>query len=286
MHWVPADSEEVAARLRAIGCVAAEEEAGELLDAAADTAQLEGFLRRRAAGEPLAWITGWLDFAGVRVSVAPGVYVPRFESVELARRAGDALAAAASQAAASRAAASRAADGDPTILAATEGAPTARAVDLCTGSGAIAVALRHAAPAATVVGVDLDPRATRCARANGVAALVADATLDVPLRTDAFDVVTVVAPYVPRDQIDYLPADVQRHEPMRALDGGTDGLAVLRHVVPTAARLLRRGGRLFVELGGNQDRLLAPTLRASGFEIVDTWFDDDGDLRGLAALRR
>lgn len=281
MHWVPADSEEVAARLRAIGCVAAEEEAVELLEAAAGTAQLEAFLHRRAAGEPLAWITGWLDFAGVRVSVAPGVYVPRFESVELARRAGDALAAAAS-----RAAASRAADGDPTILAATEGAPTARAVDLCTGSGAIAAALRRAAPAATVVGVDLDQRAARCARANGVAALVADVTLDVPLRTDAFDVVTVVAPYVPRDQIDYLPADVQRHEPMRALDGGTDGLAVLRHVVPTAARLLRRGGRLFVELGGNQDRLLAPTLRASGFAIVDTWFDDDGDLRGLAALRR
>jgi release factor glutamine methyltransferase len=135
---------------------------------------------------------------------------------------------------------------------------------------------------ARVVAVDLDPRAARCARRNGVAAAVGD--LAGPLRPRAWDLVTAVAPYVPTAGIAYLPADVQRWEPRRALDGGDDGLDLVRRVVAAAADgLLRPGGWLAVEVGGDQDSLLAPTLAAHGFAPATAWHDEDGDLRGVAA---
>jgi release factor glutamine methyltransferase len=179
------------------------------------------------------------------------VYVPRLQSEELARRA--------------------------VALLPDRG----RAVDLCTGCGAIAVTMRAARPAATVVGVDLDPRAVVNARGNGVE--VARADLGEALRPHAVDVVTCVAPYVPTGELRLLPSDVLRYEPSLALDGGGDGLVVLRRVIASAARLLRPGGWLLVELGGSQDEALDPALEDSAFEYTETWSDEAGDLRGLAA---
>ena len=101
-------------------------------------------------------------------------------------------------------------------------------------------------------------------------------------RAERFDVVTAVAPYVPTAAIALLPADVQRYEPRVALDGGTDGLDLVRRVVVAAGDLLRAGGWLLLEVGGDQDRVLAPTLAANGFDATTGWWDDDGDLRGLA----
>jgi release factor glutamine methyltransferase len=229
-------------RLRRAGCVAAEEEAAELLAVGAD----EAMVRRREAGEPLAWIVGSAPFCGRRVRVAPGVYVPRSQTEGLARRAAAALP------------------------------PGGRAVELCCGAGAIAAQLRAEDPTAFVVGVDVDPLAAACARANGVPAIVAD--VDAPLR-GRFDVVAAVAPYVPTAELAYLPADVQRHEPRRALDGGADGLDLVRRVVEAAERLLRPGGALLLELGGDQDERLDLARWCS----VEAWFDEDGDLRGLSA---
>ena len=157
-----------------------------------------------------------------------------------------------------------------------------RAVDLCTGAGAIAAHLIAAVPTAAVVGVDLDRRAATCAHRNGVPTVVAD--LDDSLRADAsIDVVTAVAPYVPTGGLRLLPLDVQRYEPRFALDGGPDGLDLVRRVVAAAGRLLRPGGWLLVEVGGDQDETLGPTLAAAGFVAITPWRDDDGDLRGLAA---
>ncbi|HEX8803437.1 MAG TPA: hypothetical protein VF743_04570, partial [Acidimicrobiales bacterium] len=107
----------------------------------------------------------------------------------------------------------------------------------------------------------------------------------VPLRPDAVDVVTAVPPYVPTGAVRLLPTDVQRWEPRRAVDGGADGLDVARLVVAAAGRLLRPGGWLLVELGGEEDRALAPALAAAGFAPGTPWADADGDLRGLAARR-
>jgi release factor glutamine methyltransferase len=245
-------AEIVTTRLMAAGCVAAHEEAGELLAAARDDVTLETWIRRRERGEPLAWITGTLQFCGHTVYVDPGVYVPRLQSEELAFRAAS-------------------------LLAVNGG----RAADLCTGAGAIAVHLSAEVPTATVVGVDIDKRAVLCARRNGVLTIAAD--LEPPLRSKTFDIVTAVAPYVPTAELGLLPPDVQRYEPRRSLDGGDDGLDLVRRIVSSAARLLRPGGWLLIELGGEQNRALSPTLVASGFDHADPWYDEDGDLRGLAA---
>lgn len=242
----------VVERLRAAGCVAAEEEAHDLLGIAPDPPTLEAWLSRRERGEPLAWITGGLEFCGRWLHVAPGVYVPRIQSEELARRASRLLP------------------------------DHARAADLCTGAGAIAAHILAELPATSVIGIDVDPKAVACATRNGVRALVAD--LELPLPSDrTFDVVTAVPPYVPTSDLRLLPADVQRYEPRAALDGGTDGLDVARRVVVAAGRLLRPGGWLLIEIGGKQDATLLRELAPFGFGDVESWRDDDGELRGLAA---
>ena len=239
-------------RLVAAGCVAADEEAAEFIAAAPDEITLEAWLCRREGGEPSAWIIGSVQFCGQTLHITPGVYVPRVQSEELARRA-------------------------VTLLPVN-----GRAVDLCTGAGAVAAHLKMQVPTATVIGIDLDVRAAACARRNGVPTAVAD--LSEPLRChEGFDLLTAVAPYVPTDFIRLLPADVQRYEPRVALDGGADGLDLVRRVVAAARRLLRPGGWLLIEVGGDQDEALAPALAASGFDLVTPWCDDDGELRGIAS---
>ncbi|MCU1358199.1 MAG: methyltransferase [Acidimicrobiales bacterium] len=242
-------------RLRAAGCVAALEEATELMIALPDATELEAGVQRRERGEPLAWITGTAAFCGRTIGVDAGVYVPRAQSEELARRAASLLPAGG------------------------------RAIDLCTGAGAVAAHLLATDPTSWAVGIDADPWAAACARRNGVPVVVAD--LAEPIGRDAdFDVVTAVAPYVPTGQLRLLSPDVQRWEPRLALDGGDDGLDLVRRVIEAAGRLLRPGGWLLVEVGGDQDRPLARTLAAAGFADVVRWWDEEGDLRGLAAVSR
>lgn len=239
-------------RLAMAGCVAAEMEAAEFLAAAVDASTLEEWLRRREQGEPSAWITGQLQFCDQVLQVTPGVYVPRAQSEELACRAAALLP------------------------------DHGRAVDLCTGTGAIAAHLQAEVPTATVLGTDLDMKSAACARHNGVPSVVADLA-EPPCGNQQYDVVTAVPPYVPTGDLQYLPADVQRYEPRLALDGGADGLDLARKVVASAADLLRPGGWLLMEVGGAHDEVLAPTLATHAFHHVIPWHDEDGDLRGLAA---
>lgn len=243
---------EVVNRLMAAGCVAAAEEAAELVAAAPDEATLETWVCSRERGEPLAWITGTVLFGDQWLHMAPGVYVPRVQTEDLAERAAPLLPAGG------------------------------RALDLCTGAGAVAVHLMAQEPTAFVMGTDVDRRAAACARRNGVLTVMADLAESVRA-TPGFDVVTSVAPYVPTGDIRLLPADVQRYEPRLALDGGGDGLDLVRRVVAAAGRLLRPGGWLVIEVGGEQDQALALALAAAGFDVVRPWWDDDGDLRGIAA---
>jgi release factor glutamine methyltransferase len=241
----------VAERLAAAGCVAPEEEALELVRAAPDESKLAEWIRRRESGEPLPWITETISFCGRPIRVDRGVYVPRRQSEELARRAASLLS-------------------DSGLLA-----------DLCTGCGAIAVAVGAMRPSARVLGADIDPNAVACARRNGLRVVRSD--LGDALRSGAFDVVAAVTPYVPTPALGLLPSDVVRYEPMLALDGGEDGLGVLRRLVPSAARVLRSGGWLLTEIGGSQDEDLRPLLRAAGFGATEAWSDEAGDLRGVAA---
>jgi release factor glutamine methyltransferase len=245
------DRRAVEERLRQAGCVAAEAEAVELLAGAPDERTLEGWIERRETGEPLAWIVGATTFCGVRVAVDLGVFVPRPQSEELARRA-----------------------------AATT-PPRGRVADLCTGSGAVGAAVAHLARSTAVVGVDVDPRSARCASRNGVPTVVGD--LGAALRDRSFDVVVAVAPYVPTDQLVFLPADVRRFEPAHALDGGPDGLDTVRRIADDATRLLVARGTLLLEVGGEQAAHLSPQLAELGFAAIETWADDEDVVRGIAA---
>ena len=258
MDLSPDSNVRVTARLAQAGCVAPKEEAGLLGDAARDEGELDDFVRRREAGEPLAWIVGHVTFCGRHVNVAPGVYVPRVQSEELACRAATRLAQCADQ----------------------ESRPV-RALELCAGAGAIAHHLAVEVPEATIIAADLDARAVACARSNGLATVCAD--LAAPVVSESLDLLVAVAPYVPTGHIDLLPTDVRRYEPHRALDGGNDGLSIVRRVVTEASRVLRPDGWLLIEIGGDQDHQVACDLDEAGFTSIDAWHDEDGDLRGIEA---
>ena len=235
--------------------MAAQEEADELLEAAGgDGEVLERLVARRVAGEPLAWVTGAVTFAGNQVLVHGGVYVPRWQTEPLVARAIELLPD----------------DG--------------LAADLCTGSGAIALALARARPGARVVATDIDPVACRCAAANGVEVYAGHLTGPLPgeLRGH-FDLVIAVVPYVPSEELVFLPRDVREHEPLHALDGGPYGTRVLEQAVRAGAGLLHPGGSLLLEVGGDQDRALAGVLAGSGFSPLRRLEDDEGDLRGIEA---
>ncbi len=247
---------DITARLVAAGCVAASEEAEEILAVTNDPASVAALVARRAGGEPLAWVVGSVEFCGIRVRVDPGVYVPRWQTEPLARRAA--------------------------ALLPDDGV----AVDLCTGAGAVACVLRAAHPTATVVGTDIDPAAVACAHLNGIDARLGD--LDQPLPADllgAVDVLTSVVPYVPTEALRFLPRDVLAFEPRHALDGGEGGLGLLLSVVARSTRWLRPGGWLLLELGGDQAPAVAGRLADAGFTDVAVVDDEDGDARRIEGRR-
>jgi release factor glutamine methyltransferase len=249
---------EVARRLAAAGCVAPDEEAAHLAHAAnGDPVALDALVERRTAGEPLAWLTGTTVFCGSTIAVDPGVYVPRWQSEPLAERAADALP------------------------------PDGRAIDLCTGSGAIARVLLDRRPNATVLGTEIDPTAARCARRNGIDVAQGDLFAGVPEAwAGTVDVIVGVLPYVPTAEFAFLPHDVRAFEPAMALDGGHDGLVLVRRAVAQAGAWLTPGGRLLLEVGGDQPAALTEELLAAGFHDVAVFDGADGVPRGVDAVAR
>lgn len=238
----------IVAALRAAGCVYAEEEAALLTEAAGSPAELDALVARRVAGEPLEYVVGWASFAGLRIQVSPGVFVPRRRTEALAREA-----------------------------AALVG-PTSVAVDLCCGSGAIAVVLA-AAGAREVYAADLDPVATACARTNlassGAVVTTADLYDALPESlAGRIDVLAANVPYVPTDEIALMPPEARDHEPPTTLDGGADGLDVLRRVAREAPHWLAPGGTLLTETSERQAQAALDVVAAAGLrpELVT---DDD-----------
>jgi len=251
----PNDLEALAAVLSAAGFIAAEEEAHELLArAAGDVGLLDSLVARRLTGEPLAWITGSVSFCGLEIRVDPGVYVPRWLSEPLARRAVERLP--------------------------EDGA----AIDLCTGTGAIAKTLTTCHPGARVVASDVDERAVTCATANGVEVYRGDLFAPLPRAFEGrADVVVGVVPYVPTPELPLLQRDTFAFESPLSYDGGPDGTDVLRRVLTDSPRFLRRGGALLLELGGDQADALGDDLARLGFVDVSVLVDEDDDVRGIEA---
>jgi release factor glutamine methyltransferase len=227
----------VAARLRAAGCVFAEDEARLLISAARTPAELDVMVGRRAAGLPLEQVLGWAGFCGLRIAVAPGVFVPRRRTEFLVRQA-EALAR-----------------------------PGAVIVDLCCGTGAIGAALAATVDRAEVHAADIDQAAVRCARQSLPAGRVYQGDLYDALPAGLRGRVAILAanvPYVPSEEIALLPPEARAHEPRTALDGGPDGLGLLRRVAAGAAEWLAPGGYLLSETSQRQAPLAQAVFTASG----------------------
>lgn len=215
----------LAARLRAAGCVFAEEEAALLTAEAPSPARLEELVSRRVSGEPLEHLLGWAEFCGLRVAVAPGVFVPRRRSELLVREA------------------------------AGLAPPRAVVVDLCCGSGAVAAALTDVLDHPEVHASDVDPAAVACARRNLPAGAVHIGDLFAALPPGLrgrVDVLVANVPYVPSSAIALMPPEARNSEPRTALDGGGDGLDVARRVVDGSRAWLAPGGSLLFEAGEAQ----------------------------------
>lgn len=239
----------IAARLRAAGCVFAEDEARLLVSAARTPAELDDMVDRRAGGLPLEHVLGWAEFCGLRLAVDPGVFVPRPRTEFLVRQAA-ALAR-----------------------------PGAVVVDLCCGSGAMGMALAAAVGPVELHAVDLDPAAVRCARRNlaplGGQVYEGDlyAVLPAALR-GRVDVLVASPPYVPTGAIGLLPPEARVHEPRVALDGGADGLDVVRRVVAGASGWLAPGGHLLVETSEGQARETAEAAARAGLAARLTYDEE------------
>lgn len=241
----------IVAALRNAGCVFAEDEARLLIDAARHPDELDRMVALRVGGLPLEHILGWVDFCGTRMAVAPGVFVPRRRTEFLVRQA---------------------------ALTAKTGAVV---VDLCCGSGAMGAALYDLLGGCELHAADIDPAAVACAQRNlrprGGTAYLGDLFTPLPRRLlGRVDVLLVNAPYVPTDAISLMPPEARVHEPVAALDGGTDGLGVQRRVALGAPPWLSPGGLLLMETSRQQATATAGLLARAGL-AVDVVTDPDLD---------
>lgn len=228
-----------------------------------DAAALDALIARRAAREPLQHLTGLAPFRHLELAVGPGVFVPRPETETVAQFAIDALLA----------------DADPTPIG----------IDLCTGSGAIALAMATEVPHARVFAVELSSDAHAWAARNTADAdnltLVLGDLADTLGELDGTAAVVISnPPYVPDDAIPRDP-EVRLHDPSMALYGGPDGLDVVRVLSDRAMRLLRPGGLLVIEHGELQGEQIRGLLTDDGWRAPTTHRDLTQRDRATTALR-
>ena len=225
---------EIVTRLRAAGCVFAEDEAALLVETARDDAELESMVARRVTGLPLEHVLGWVQFAGRRYFISPGVFVPRPRTEFLVDRVAR--------------------------IAKTGGV----VLDLCCGSGAVGAALADRL-GGELFATDVDPAAVACARHNVAKVFEGDLYSSLPAGLKA-DVLVVIAPYVPTDAIALLPHEARDFEPLGTLDGGLDGLDVLRRVLSGARQWLAPHGLFATEVSERQVAALVELVRKAGLE--------------------
>ena len=233
----PPELDGVVARLRAAGCVFAEEEADLLVDAAHSPADLTDLVGRRGAGPPLEQVLGWAEFCGLRIVVEPGVFVPRRRTGLLVR---EAVALAG---------------------------PGSVVVDLCCGSGAVAAPVAAPVPAAVDRAAAFDPAAVRCARRNLPPERVHEGDLFEALPPDLrgrVDALVANAPYVPTAAIALMPPEARDHEPTVALDGGEEGVDVHGRIAADALAWLAPAGHLLIETSVGQVGATARLMQRAG----------------------
>lgn len=235
----PVDTEALVARLRVAGSVFAEDEARLLAETAHSQDELETLTERRVSGHPLEYLLGWVEFFGMRLNIDEGVFVPRRKTEFLVREA---------------------------IAHATSGATI---LDLCCGCGAVGLAISSAIDGAELYASDIDPIATANAQKNFdvFGGRVFEGDLFDPLPDSLHgkvNILTANVPYVPTEAIQLLPHEARDFEPHFTLDGGADGLDVLRRVAAEAPRWLAPGGNLFFETGADQSLDASEVVRSFG----------------------
>jgi release factor glutamine methyltransferase len=208
--------------------VFAEDEAALLVASASSPLALESLVAQRVSGVPLEHLLGWVDFHGLRVVVAPGVFVPRRRTEFLV---------------------------DQALTYVRRGSVV---VDLCCGCGALGAAVLAAEPSVSLYAADIDPVAVACARRNVPRVYAGDLFDALPLSLQGkVSVVMANVPYVPTDAIASMPPEARLYEPRVALDGGPDGLAVARRVLASAPAWLAPGGVVLFEASSAQAALLS-----------------------------
>ena len=228
----------ITTKLRAAGCVYAEDEA-RLLVAAGRPSELAAMIEQRAAGLPLEYILGWAEFCGRRIPLEAGVFIPRRRTEFLARQAVEI------------------------------GRPGAVVLDLCCGSGAVGAVLAAAISRIDLLAADIDPVAVRCARHNlapwGGKVYEGDLFAPLPLGLRGrVNLLVATAPYVPSKAIEGLPREARIHEPRLSLDGGPDGHHVQRRLAAHASLWLAPGGCLLMETGERQAAQTAEIFKRNG----------------------
>jgi release factor glutamine methyltransferase len=237
---------EIVAALRGAGCVYAEDEARLLLEAPGD---LDALVSRRVAGEPLEWVLEWADFADLRIDVRTGVFVPRRRTQLMAAQAISRLR------------------------------PASVAVELCCGAGAVAAAILEEVPFVEVHAADIDPVAVACARDNLPNGNVHQGDLFDALPPELrgrIDVLVANTPYVPTDEVALMPPEARDHEPRHTLDGGPDGLTLLRRISAAASDWLVPGGSVLIEVSERQLPAATAIFESDGL-VASSAHDDDLD---------
>lgn len=222
---------------------------------AEELARYREMVKRRAAGDPVAYICGEKEFMGLTFKVTPAVLVPQPDTETLVEAAIERL----------------------------RGKKSPRVADICTGSGAIALALAHYLPESSIAATEISPEALSIAKENAESldlserVVFCEGDLLAPLSGETFDAIVSNPPYIPSAEIAGLPREV-RAEPKIALDGGADGLDFYRRLVHESAALLKDGGFLAVECGDTQAGAVAEMAVTGGFgrtEIVHDLADKE-----------
>jgi release factor glutamine methyltransferase len=249
----------------------------------ADVAKAGSLIRRRAKGEPAQYIIGHIEFFGLTIHVGKGVLIPRPETELLVEEVIKTVKGEGSGIR-SREKASRAASHALPLTP----HPSLSLLDLCTGSGCIALALAKEFPDAEVYGTDLSKEALRYAKKNARANNIGNVRffqgpLFAPVKGRKFHIITANPPYIRRDELGTLQREIRDWEPVAALDGGEDGMDFYRRILSSAAEYLTQGGLIFLELGYDQAEAVQQQAEAEAFKEVAVIKDYAGIGRILKA---